>query len=219
MNTFGKSALACLLIVTLLLPSTGHAIDHEFFVGRLSQGNASVQADLVAIGILTPTVEESAEADVKVQAPTVGYRAVRWAQNKPRLGVGLEFSLMKLDANESRVSGNVLDFGVSGIMRFNRPSGWVQPYFGAGLHLYVGTLEVDLRPEVTRKADGDISGSAALDLRAGVLFPLWAKTSFFLEGRQLSGTFRGETDRLFYDDEVSLRLNAPVIYGGVSFSR
>jgi opacity protein-like surface antigen len=161
----------------------------DLYLGGLMPEDGDVDAKAQPFGV---TIKDSANNVDYDNTYTFGGRAGGWASYARWIGLALDVSYFKLDAEgiDTKV------FPVSGLLLFRYRGKRLQPYLGIGPGLFISDIEVDIQLAGQNEKFSSTSLDVGLDTRAGLAWRLFRRFAIFGEYRFTY--FEGS-----YDDKVS----------------
>jgi hypothetical protein len=222
-------AIVIALFLLLLSPATLCAERFwDFYGGAVRPENEDVTATIQSFAFFGPTAIFTETREVSFDTSFVlGLRGGNWFEGAYEwIGLAADVSYFQADAD--RVELDVVPLSVLLMFRYPllrsdaHPRGLIQPYCGIGLAAMIGYAEVDFRPAVPEKVD-EVMAGLGLDLRLGLAWRAFERTSLFTEYRHLRGSLENRTDDdcflfgcVVEDIDVDIRTHHVVL--GVRFS-
>lgn len=161
----------------------------DLYFGGVMPEDGDVDAEAKPFGV---TIRDSANNVDYDNTYTFGGRAGGWAQKFSWIGMALDFSYFKLEADgmDTKV------FPLSLLLMLRYPGDRLEPYIGVGPGLFVSDTKVDIQLAGQDKTFSDTAVDVGLDTRAGLAWRLFKHFAIFGEYRFTY--FKGD-----YDDKVS----------------
>lgn len=161
----------------------------DLYFGGVMPEDGDVDAEAAPFGV---TVKDSANNVDYDNTYTFGGRAGGWSREFRGIGLALDFSYFKLEADgiDTKV------FPLSLLLMLRYPGDRLEPYIGVGPGLFISDTKVDIQLSGQNKTFSDSRADVGLDTRAGLAWRLFRRFAIFGEYRFTY--FEGD-----YDDKVS----------------
>ena len=161
----------------------------DLYCGGVMPEDGDVDAKAEPFGV---TITDSANNVDYDNSHTFGGRAGGWAREFSWIGMALDFSYFKLEADgiDTKV------FPLSLLLMLRYPGHRLQPYMGVGPGLFLSDTKIDIQLSGQDKTFSDTRVDVGLDTRAGLAWRLFKSFAVFAEYRFTY--FEGN-----YDDKVN----------------
>ena len=161
----------------------------DLYCGGVMPEDGDVDAKAEPFGV---TVKDSANNVDYDNTNTFGGRAGGWSGEYRWIGMALDFSYFKLEADGI----DIKVFPLSLLLMLRYPGDRLEPYIGVGPGLFFSDTKIDIQLGGENKSFSDTAVDIGLDTRAGLAWRLFRRFAIFGEYRFTY--FEGD-----YDDKVS----------------